>query len=204
MEFTPSRIHEIGDRRLHIYDGIFLPATVQNFANVVVQLDFRRRKSFDRELSVAIDKAKFCRAPFLWSVTEALFEKVGKGDFRIADPSVGISHVYAAAMSPGSCGTVHQDIDSADGVTFLYYANLVWKGEWGGETIFYDNNLDAVAAITPKPGRLAMFHSNLYHRAGVPHPDTPTFRYTVSVFYYPEMKSVPAEAATERLGISAL
>jgi SM-20-related protein len=199
MDLIPSRAHEIDDRRIYIYDQIFPQSTVHNFANVVSQLNFRRRESFDRELSTPIANEKFCKAPFLWPVTEALFEEVGKRKFGISDPSVCLSHGYAAAMGPGSCGTVHQDIDSAESVTFLYYANLLWKGEWGGETVFYDRSLDAVTAVTPKPGRLVMFHSNLFHRAGVPHPDTPTYRYTVSVFYYPKKKPVAGEDSANRL-----
>lgn len=198
MELVPSRAYEIDDRRIFIYDKIFPKETVQNFAAVVSQLNFQRRESFDKELSAPIDRERFCSAPFLWPVTEALFEKVGKRVFNITDPSVHISHIYAAAMGPGSCGTIHRDIDSAEGVTFLYYANLIWRGNWGGETIFYDQNLDAVAAITPKAGRLVMFHSNIFHRAGVPHPDTPTYRYTISVFYYPQKEPVACEISTER------
>lgn len=193
MELAPSRTYEIGDRRVYVYDQIFAPDTVKNFANVVSQLSFRRRESFDRELSVPIEKEKFRNAPFLFPVTESLFENVAKRELNINDPSVCLSHTYAAAMGPGSCGTVHRDIDSPDAVTFLYYANLIWRGEWGGETVFYDRNLDAVAAVTPKPGRLVMFHSNLLHRAGVPHPDTPTYRYTMSVFYYPYKEPVAGE-----------
>jgi len=197
MELIPSRTYEIGDRRVYIYDQIFSPDTVRNFANVVMQLSFRRRESFDKELSIGIEKEKFCKAPFLWPVTEGLFEEVAKREFNIADPSVCLSHVYAAAMGPGSCGTVHQDTPSADAVTFLYYANLIWKGRWGGETVFYDHTRDAVAAVTPKPGRLAMFHSNIFHRAGVPHPDTPTYRYTISAFYYPKQEPVASEESAQ-------
>jgi SM-20-related protein len=202
MKPVPSRAHEIGDRRVYVYDQVFSPDIVQNFSNVVSQLSFRRRESFDRELNVPVDSEKFRKAPFLWPVTEALFEKVGKRDFNIADSSVCLSHIYAAAMGPGSCGTVHRDTDSADGLTFLYYANLAWRGEWGGETVFYDQNLDAVTAVTPKPGRLVMFHSNLFHRAGVPHPDTPTYRYTISVFYYPKRDPVVNEGSPESAGAS--
>lgn len=199
MSITPSRAFEIGDRRLHIYDDVFEPDTVQNFANVVQRLSFQRRRSFDKELSIPIDEDKFRQAPFLYPITEELFNGIAKDEFSVADSSVGLSHIYAAAMGPDACGTVHQDTDSPDALTFLYYANGFWKGRWSGETVFYDHNLDAVAAVTPKPGRLVLFHSNLFHRAGVPHPDTPTYRYTVSVFYYPE-KAAPTADAEDSAG----
>jgi len=198
MGITPQRTYEIDDRRVNIYDDLFPPESVQNFANIVMKLNYKRRDSFDRELSVPIDNEKFRGAPFLWPVTRELFDTTGQSEFGVSDPSVDLSHVYAAAMGPESRGTVHQDNGSADSVTFLYYANAAWRGSWSGETVFYDQNLDAVAAITPRPGRLAMFHSAIYHRAGVPHPDTPTFRYTVSVFYYPYRETLPVEVSSEK------
>jgi SM-20-related protein len=185
MEFEASKKISIGDRKVYVYDTVFPADRVQNFANIVAQLNFQRRQSFDRELSVPLDNDKFRAAPFLWPVTEQLFNQVAKTEFGVTDSSVTLSHVYAAAINADSCGTVHQDTPAADAITFLYYANLVWRGRWGGETVFYDDAIDAVAAVTPKPGRLVMFHSNLFHRAGVPHPDTPTYRYTLSAFYYP-------------------
>ena len=36
--------------------------------------------------------------------------------------------------------------------------------------------------MTPRPGRLVVFHSSLNHRAGVPLRDSPHSRLTVSVF----------------------
>ncbi len=55
-----------------------------------------------------------------------------------------------------------------DGITALYYANPDWNEHWLGETIFYDEERQPVHAVGVKPGRLAIFHSNILHRAGVP------------------------------------
>src|SRR6185437_12677188 len=41
-------------------------------------------------------------------------------------------------------------------VTALYYANLEWKPDWGGETIYYTDGEDAELAISPRPGRLVI------------------------------------------------
>ena len=182
----PTRTLRHGDRTIHVYDDLFPEKTTVNFANVVSSLDYQRRESFDRELSTPIDADLFRSAPFLFPTTEALFDAHAKSEFGVDDAGTTLSHVYAAAMDSSACGTVHRDIDDPNAVTFLYYANLVWRGRWGGETTFYDDDMDAIYTVTPRPGRLVLFHSNILHRAGVPHPDTPTYRYTVSVFYYPK------------------
>ncbi|HJR13321.1 MAG TPA: 2OG-Fe(II) oxygenase [Rhodanobacteraceae bacterium] len=38
-----------------------------------------------------------------------------------------------------------------------------WNAEWGGETLFYNSNMDAEAVVTPKPGRLVVFDGNITH-----------------------------------------
>jgi hypothetical protein len=57
--------------------------------------------------------------------------------------------------------------DSKD-VTVLYYANLIWQLDWGGETIFYNDDNDAVLAVSPRPGRLVVSRAAILHRATVP------------------------------------
>jgi len=181
----PNRSHRIGDRLIQVFDDLFSGDQVTNFANIVMQLDYERRPSFDRELSAAVDNTMFRAAPFLFPLTEEISSSM-RDAFALTDPSVGLSHVYAASISSGACGTVHADTTHSQAITFLYYANLIWRPGWGGETVFYDDGGDAMTVVTPRPGRLVAFHSNIYHRAGIPHPDTPTHRYTVSVFYYAE------------------
>ena len=197
----PTRSHTIDDRLIQVYDELIRTEQVANFANVVMQLDYKRRPSFDRELSAAVDTELFRAAPFLFPVTEDIFGCM-RGAFALTDPSVGLSHAYAAAISSDACGTIHTDTSDPQAITFLYYANSSWRAAWGGETVFYDREGDAVMAVAPRPGRLVAFHSNILHRAGIPHPDAPTHRYTVSVFYYAareaerEAKHERSEAAT--------
>jgi hypothetical protein len=62
----PTRAHSLDDRLILVYDDLFTDEEVGNFANVVMQLDYRRRPSFDRELSAALDCDMFRAAPFLF------------------------------------------------------------------------------------------------------------------------------------------
>ncbi|PRQ06680.1 2OG-Fe(II) oxygenase [Enhygromyxa salina] len=194
MNPTPTRSHSIGDRLIQIYDDLLDSEQITNFANVVMQLDYERRPSFDRELSAAVNTEMFRAAPFLFPYTEAVFTSM-RETFGLSDPSVGLSHVYAASISSDACGTVHTDTVHPQALTFLYYANSSWRAGWGGETVFYDDDGDAMMVVAPRPGRLVAFHSNILHRAGIPHPDAPTHRYTVSVFYYAECERTRMAAA---------
>ena len=52
---------------------------------------------------------------------------------------------------------IHRDCAAHERhVTALYYANLEWQPDWGGETIYYNDEEDAEYAISPRPGRLVI------------------------------------------------
>ncbi|MCR9164628.1 MAG: 2OG-Fe(II) oxygenase [Nannocystaceae bacterium] len=179
----PARVTNIDDRTLLVFDELFSSSQVRNFAHVVTQLEYTRRASFDGELNANIDEDAFRRAPFLHPVLEALVAE-HRAAMNVPDTTT-MSHVYAAAMSSQQQTQIHFDLESPSAITFLYYANAFWRRDWQGETVFYDATGDAAAIVSPRPGRLAMFHSNIAHRAGAPHRDAASLRYAVSVFYYP-------------------
>jgi hypothetical protein len=54
------------------------------------------------------------------------------------------------------------------GITWLYYANPVWKSNWMGETLFYDSLGEPLYAVFPRPGRVVVFAADILHRGGVP------------------------------------
>ena len=82
----------------------------------------------------------------------------------------------------GLQGTVHEDCQDKDdqNISFLYYNNLHWQQEWGGqlriydetakrEVGFHDNLLQhQIHAIDYKPNRLLMFDGRIPHSADAP------------------------------------
>ena len=76
---------------------------------------------------------------------------------------------YVNSSTYGDDYYIHRDTPvNTKHVTLLYYANLHWEAEWGGETIFYDENYDAQVVVSPKPGRLVVSRSAILHRGTVP------------------------------------
>jgi SM-20-related protein len=65
-------------------------------------------------------------------------------------------------------------------VTALYYANPEWQPDWGGETIYYNDEEDAELAITPRPGRLVIARGAVLHRGNVPARNCYEERYTLA------------------------
>jgi len=72
----------------------------------------------------------------------------------------------------------HFHIDgSAEELTFLYYANTKWDADWGGETVFADDNLDDIEYTSMyKPGRIVIFDASIMHKPCTPATDV--FRFT--------------------------
>lgn len=72
---------------------------------------------------------------------------------------------YANAHAFGSEGSLHTDSTSANSFTAIYYPHEKWFPNWAGETILFDDDNDILAAIYPRPNRLAVFRGNIPHVA---------------------------------------
>jgi hypothetical protein len=85
---------------------------------------------------------------------------------------------------PAERNFVHSD---AEGLTFLYYINLEWKLEWGGHTLFMDDNLeDAIYTSVYKPGRLVIFNGTIPHMIMTPTMSSAQYRYSLAIQFREE------------------
>lgn len=73
---------------------------------------------------------------------------------------------YANGHTYGSDGTVHVDTKLAGSYTSVYYPHRVWSPDWGGETVFFnEDRTDIIACVYPKPNRLVVFDGRIPHVA---------------------------------------
>jgi hypothetical protein len=88
---------------------------------------------------------------------------------------------YVNCSVYGDAYYMHRDCAASERhVTALYYANLEWQPDWGGETIYYNDEEDAEFAITPRPGRLVIARGAVLHRGNVPTRSCYEERYTLA------------------------
>lgn len=78
-------------------------------------------------------------------------------------PGQRLVRCYANGYPYGSDGTVHTDSKLANSLTWIYYPHDVWKPDWGGETVFFDNRNEITWSVYPRPGRLLQFAGNVLH-----------------------------------------
>jgi len=98
------------------------------------------------------------KAPVLAQLWQTLRRTVLEGQ--------ALARCYANAMSGGVEGGVHLDSPHADHFTAIYYPHLAWNPNFGGETLLFTPQGDEIlAAIYPKPNRLAVFAGNIPHVA---------------------------------------
>src|SRR5262245_21607050 len=73
---------------------------------------------------------------------------------------------YANGMMYGMDGYVHTDATKPDNFTFVYYPHARWSPNWGGETLFYNQEETAIIACSyPHPNSAALFDGRIPHRA---------------------------------------
>ena len=183
---VPRSTFEIGGKKVFVFDDLFTESFVERFGTVLLRQTYWNRPSFDRELAAVLSEET---TRSLRAVAEAILHRY-HADMTAARAHQILSHSLSAAIRFTDSCRLHQDVGCDDCVTFLYYGNPRWSGEWGGETTFYDDEGSAVTCVSPRPGRLVLFNASLFHRGGVPNKECPVFRYVASLFYRCERKLV--------------
>jgi SM-20-related protein len=72
---------------------------------------------------------------------------------------------YANGMCYGMDGTVHIDARQPGHYTFIYYPHERWSPNWGGETLFYNQEETMIEACAmPTPNSAILFDGRQPHR----------------------------------------
>ena len=76
-----------------------------------------------------------------------------------------LERVYANGQTYGLSGSLHRDKENGNNqyYTFLYYVQPNWLPEWGGQTVFYDDNEKMVFQQFPTPNLGIIFNSEILH-----------------------------------------
>tara|TARA_B100000287_G_scaffold402367_1_gene423220 strand:- start:1151 stop:1864 length:714 start_codon:yes stop_codon:yes gene_type:complete len=100
-------------------------------------------------------------------------------------PRANLYAAYINVLREGNDPGIHVDAPyfCPDNKTVLVYMNPAWDPQWGGETIFYNDDLDAVRLVQPRPGRVVIFDGRIPHTGRPPTPKYKHNRYILSYKY---------------------
>jgi SM-20-related protein len=169
----------VSGRELFICDGMIDPATTARIGAVVKSLHYVRR---EKSRPGVPGLAAVCDiAPnmipgdvFLQSLRR-IAEQVLPAE-RFTD-----QRAYVNSSVFGDGYYTHRDCEPQEKhVTALYYANLEWQTDWGGETIYFNDSEDAELVVSPRPGRVVIARGAILHRGGVPARICHEERYTLA------------------------
>mgnify|MGYP003116136587 FL=1 len=69
-------------------------------------------------------------------------------------------------------------------IVALHYSSLTWNPEWGGETIFYEDNKKEIKHCSPyTPNKLIIFDGSIPHTIKAQNIMGPAYRFTTSIFF---------------------
>jgi len=181
MSSTEPKIRKslVSGRELFICDNMVEPMMVKQVGALVRTLHYVRKEKSRQDVPGAaavsdIPAEKVAIDPFLRGlrqIVERLFPDEQFSDQR----------AYVNCSVYGDSYYAHRDCDAQEQhVTALYYANLEWKPDWGGETIYYNDDEDAELIIVPRPGRIVVARGAVLHRGCVPTRSCYEERYTLA------------------------
>jgi len=169
----------ISGRELFVCDNMIDAMMVKQVATLARTLHYvRKEKSRPGVPGLAavsdIPADRIAVDPFLCGLRQTV-------ERLFPDEQFANQRAYVNCSVYGDSYYVHRDCAAHEQhVTVLYYANLEWKPDWGGETIYYNDEEDAELAITPRPGRLVVARGAVLHRGNVPTRNCYEERYTLA------------------------
>jgi hypothetical protein len=179
-----KKLIKINDKKLIIYDGIFTAQQRQDIHTIAVEGHYQRNNidiahgediPVDLKWSSDIEKQNMLYTMLLTQYKKSI-DELKQTPFEIKR-----LHVNFATLE--TVDKVHTDSTSSDEhhYTILQYANHLWKMEWHGETLFYDDDGTEIEyGVTVKPGRVIMFDSRIPHSAIAPSRVATYPRYTIA------------------------
>lgn len=157
----------VSGREVFICDNFVSDETALRVGRLLKTLPYRRSERSRPELPVSGFAAEISQE---LQSSEPFFGEMRRlGEDMFPKEQFEIERVYVNNAVYGDAYFAHRDCDPGlRNITVLYYGNVNWHSDWGGETIFYNDQHDAELAVTPRPGRFVISRGAILHRGGVP------------------------------------
>ena len=101
---------------------------------------------------------------------------------ELLGPNIELQQARINLSTLNDFNRFHSDAAFAPIVTLLYYINTQWHIEWGGYTLFGDDQQNEIEqVVTYKPGRVVVFDGSIPHCIAAPTNLAPTYRFSLAM-----------------------
>lgn len=149
------------DGKLKIYDDVFPTERIKELETECANLKFTFGAYDNVENPVPTGMAcegitSTATFSFLWEFCEKNCPELNK---------LALWKSSCNFFAPGENALYHDDDDTLEAMTLIYYANKFWDINDGGETKLFTDAKKMIYAIAPIPGRIITFPSTILHTA---------------------------------------
>ena len=183
-----TRALEVDGRPIRVYDELVPLPLVKQLTDALLNANFvrsevaRQETAAFRHWAVDIPLDTAAQLAVYQPTLTALRDFTDGVDYQIF-------RCYCNHAAFGDMLFTHTDtMPGRKVLTALWYIAPEWNVEWGGETLFYNADLDAEIAVSPRPGRLLIFDGAITHAGRPPNRVCYAPRYTLA------LKSAPVVA----------
>lgn len=177
----PLRHGQVDGRDIYVYDGL---ADQEVIRQIKIALD---RAPFVRNEIARPDTGDYRHWAHNMSLDAARQLPLHEATMRAIAPfrtdrDYRVYRTYTNYSSYGDMLFTHTDcLPGANEITALWFIATAWNVEWGGETLFFNQQQDAEFVVSPKPGRLVVFDGSITHCGRPPSRICHEARYTFAM-----------------------
>lgn len=179
-----KRITTSSGRFIDIYDDVF-PSYLREYHLIFAQRSKYSLGTTTSEIQWQRDKTFF----------QSVFSKEDLNNFKFHNDELllkiqdyTVKNCWTIASSPMTQWYFHSDtrIQNTGNISLLYYINTRWEKNWGGETIFSNDEGECEIAVEYKPGRVVIFDSLISHKPAAIGMEADEFRFTLTIQMEPK------------------
>ncbi len=185
----PVRSGEINGKHIHVFDNLVDPSVIVQInqaldgsaftRNEIARPDTGQHRHWAHNMNLDAARQLPLHAPTI-SATRI---------FQRHDVDYSVYRAYTNCVSYGDHLYTHTDcMPGAGELTALWFISESWDPEWGGETLFFDDNKEALFVAAARPGRLVLFDGEILHCGKAPNRMCLTPRYTYAMKLEPVKK----------------
>lgn len=173
------------NKSIHVFDNVFSSPERFHHIQIAQQADYSLGSNSNHIFRNQSDTFFMCYLYERDNQISDVFEDFGFMKSKNIDcvldatDNYKLKRSWITVSSPLTKYYWHVDVSNplSKSKTLLYHVNDKWDEEWGGETMFSNDEGECEYCVQYKPGRIVVFDGSIAHKPGVISPRAEEFRF---------------------------